>query len=80
MTGRERLEQVREALAREWAEHEDPALAALDGCVVLTAEEAERVRGVCLDGRVWEEEYSATTADSDAALALLTPTERSTSP
>jgi len=45
-TGEQVLEQVREALAREWAEHEDPALVALDGCVLLTAEEAKFVRGL----------------------------------
>jgi len=68
-TGKQVLEQVREALAREWVEHEDPALAALDGCVVLTAEEAEHVRESLSD--------FATSFKSNRAIALLTPTERS---
>jgi hypothetical protein len=78
-TGKQVLEQVREALAREWVEHEDPALAALDGCVVLTAEEAEKVRSalLALYGYQGPTGPAIQRRATNEALALLTPTERS---
>jgi hypothetical protein len=79
MTGAERLEQVREALGvsrttASWTQVEaaaQSALAALDGCVLLTADEARRVEGLAQHAPRCEGWYRCT-----CALALLTPSER----
>ena len=88
MTGADVLRQVRDALGRTDAvrtvtgyrstlsDEAEQALAALDGCVVLTAEEAAKVRKLVQDldaedaRRIWNVERV------EAALALLTPKEK----
>lgn len=71
MTGAERLQQVREALLVPAPSRlRVDAHAALDGCVLLTAEEASRIR-TALRHSMPLQYPSFATVDRDEALALL---------